>query len=181
MKSSGPSGAPLWDRERALVIFTAATGLRPGEWIALEQRDVDRAARVVFVRRAFRNGRIKCPKTDGSIRAVPLQAIALGALEQLPAGAAGFSRSGATIGGGLLVGLSHRDAALFALLLATPIIGAAAALKLPELFGSQGDGSRGQGLVASPLLRRDRLPLRPLPVALLRDTHVLQDDRATFT
>src|SRR5207247_5864193 len=61
----------------------------------------------------------------------------------------GFSRSGATMGGGLLVGLSHKDAARFAFLLATPIIGAAAALKLPELFGSQGDGIRGQALVAS--------------------------------
>jgi hypothetical protein len=73
--------------QRALVIFAAATGLRPGEWIALEQRDIDRAARVVYVRRAFPNGRIKCPKTEGSIRAVPLQAIALDALAQLPAGA----------------------------------------------------------------------------------------------
>src|SRR5438094_2518012 len=76
----------LGDRERALVIFAAATGLRPGEWIALEQRDIDRDARVVYVRRAFRNGRIKSPKTEGSVRAVPLQAIALDALEQLPAG-----------------------------------------------------------------------------------------------
>src|SRR5947207_6843411 len=42
----------------------------------------------------------------------------------------GFSRSGATMGGGLLVGLSNEDAARFAFLLATPIIGAAAALKL---------------------------------------------------
>jgi integrase len=69
------------------VLFAAATGLRPGEWIALEQRDIDRDARVLYVRRAFRNGRIKCPKTEGSVRAVPLQAIALDALEQLPAGA----------------------------------------------------------------------------------------------
>jgi undecaprenyl-diphosphatase len=61
----------------------------------------------------------------------------------------GFSRSGATMGGGLLVGLSNKDAARFAFLLATPIIGAAALLKLPELFGSQGDGVRGQALVAS--------------------------------
>ena len=45
----------------------------------------------------------------------------------------GFSRSGATMGGGLLVGLSNKDAARFAFLLATPIIGAAALLKLPEL------------------------------------------------
>src|SRR3954470_20783967 len=61
----------------------------------------------------------------------------------------GLSRSGATMGGGLLVGLSNKDAARFAFLLATPIIGAAALLKLPELFGSQGDGVRGQALVAS--------------------------------
>ena len=61
----------------------------------------------------------------------------------------GFSRSGASMGGGLLLGLSNEDAARFSFLLATPIIGAAAALKLPELFGHQGDGIRGQALVAS--------------------------------
>lgn len=61
----------------------------------------------------------------------------------------GFSRSGATMGGGLLVGLSHKDAARFAFLLATPIIAAAAILKLPELFGPDGDGVRGQALVGS--------------------------------
>jgi integrase len=58
------------------VLFAAATGLRPGEWMALEQRDIDRQARVVYVRRALRNGRLKSTKTEGSIRAVPLQAIA---------------------------------------------------------------------------------------------------------
>ena len=61
----------------------------------------------------------------------------------------GFSRSGATMGGGLLVGLSNKDAARFAFLLATPIIGAAALLKLPELFGHAGDGVRGQALVGA--------------------------------
>src|SRR4029077_7358356 len=61
----------------------------------------------------------------------------------------GFSRSGATMGGGLLIGLSNKDAARFAFLLATPIIGAAALLKLPELFGHTGDGIRGQALVAA--------------------------------
>jgi len=60
-----------------------------------------------------------------------------------------LSRSGATMGGGLLVGLSNKDAARFAFLLATPIIGAAALLKLPDLMGSQGDGVRGQALVAA--------------------------------
>jgi undecaprenyl-diphosphatase len=61
----------------------------------------------------------------------------------------GFSRSGASMGGGLLVGLSHRDAARFAFLLATPIILAAAVLKLPDLAGSQGNGVRGPALVGA--------------------------------
>ena len=61
----------------------------------------------------------------------------------------GFSRSGATMGGGLLVGLSHKDAARFSFLLATPIIGAAAVLKLPELAGSSGNGVRGPALVGA--------------------------------
>jgi undecaprenyl-diphosphatase len=61
----------------------------------------------------------------------------------------GFSRSGATMSGGLLVGLSHKDAARFAFLLATPIIGAAAVLKLPELAGKEGNGVRGPALVGA--------------------------------
>jgi undecaprenyl-diphosphatase len=61
----------------------------------------------------------------------------------------GFSRSGATMAGGLLVGLSHKDAARFAFLLATPIILAAGALKLPELIGPQGNGVRGPAAVGA--------------------------------
>jgi len=61
----------------------------------------------------------------------------------------GFSRSGATMGGGLVAGLSNEDAARFAFLLATPIIGAAAALKLPDLLGSKGAGLRGPALVGA--------------------------------
>ena len=61
----------------------------------------------------------------------------------------GLSRSGASMAGGLLTGLSNEDAARFSFLLATPIIGAAALLKLPDLFGATGDGVRGQALAAS--------------------------------
>ena len=61
----------------------------------------------------------------------------------------GFSRSGATMSGGLLVGLSNEDAARYSFLLATPIIGAAAVLKLPELAGHQGDGVRGPALAGA--------------------------------
>ncbi|MEP6952443.1 MAG: undecaprenyl-diphosphate phosphatase [Solirubrobacteraceae bacterium] len=61
----------------------------------------------------------------------------------------GFSRSGASMGGGLVAGLSNEHAARFSFLLATPIIGAAALLKLPELLGSKGDGVRGPALVGA--------------------------------
>ena len=74
-------------RYRPMVLFAAATGLRPGEWLALEHRDIDRQAQVVYVRRTLRNGRVKPPKTKASVRAVPLQAIALAVLDQLTADA----------------------------------------------------------------------------------------------
>jgi undecaprenyl-diphosphatase len=61
----------------------------------------------------------------------------------------GISRSGVTMGGGLLVGLSNEDAARYAFLLATPIIGAAAVLKLPDLLGPDGNGVRGPALVGA--------------------------------
>jgi len=75
-------------------------------------------------------------------------AVAIGTAQAL-ALIPGFSRSGATMAGGLLVGLSNKDAARFAFLLATPIIGAAALLKLPELFGSAGNGVRGPALAGA--------------------------------
>jgi undecaprenyl-diphosphatase len=75
------------------------------------------------------------------------QAVAVGT-SQAAALIPGISRSGFTMGGGLLVGLSNDDAARFGFLLATPVIFAAALLKLPELLGSAGDGVRGPALVA---------------------------------
>ncbi len=76
------------------------------------------------------------------------QAFGVGAAQSI-ALIPGFSRSGAAMGGGLFVGLSHKDAARFAFLLATPIIFAAAVLKLPDLAGSQGNGVRGPALVGA--------------------------------
>jgi len=76
------------------------------------------------------------------------QAAAIGTA-QAAALVPGISRSGMTMGGGLLVGLSNEDAAKFGFLLATPVIAAAGFLKLPELFGSAGDGVRGPALVGA--------------------------------
>jgi undecaprenyl-diphosphatase len=61
----------------------------------------------------------------------------------------GISRSGITMGGGLLFGLSNEDAARYAFLLATPIIGAAGVLKLPDLLGEAGNGVRGPALLGA--------------------------------
>jgi integrase len=84
-----------WEQIRALAsrldavtgpmaVFGAATGLRPAELVALEQRDIDRAGGVVYVRRQLVRGQVKHTKTRRSVRAVPLQWAALDALDQLP-------------------------------------------------------------------------------------------------
>jgi len=74
--------AELGPRYGPMILFAAATGLRPGEWIALEHRDIDRNERLVHVCRAFRVNRLKPTKTNTS-RTVPLQRSALDALDQL--------------------------------------------------------------------------------------------------
>lgn len=75
--------AAIGTRYGPMVLFAAATGLRPAEWIALEKRDVHWKERVVYVRRSFTRGELKFPKTEASMRAVPLQARALDALERI--------------------------------------------------------------------------------------------------
>ena len=62
---------------------------------------------------------------------------------------AGISRSGIAMVGGLARGLSHRDAARFSFLLATPVILAAGLLKLPSLAGPAGAHIYGQVLVGA--------------------------------
>lgn len=75
----------LGPRFAAIPIFAAGTGLRPEEWLALERRDVDRAAAVVTVERVYSQGRLKpCAKTSRQRRRVPLRARVLAALDELP-------------------------------------------------------------------------------------------------
>jgi undecaprenyl-diphosphatase len=76
----------------------------------------------------------------------PLQAVAIGA-SQAVALLPGFSRSGASMVGGLLVGLNHQAAARFSFLLATPIIFAAAALEIPKLVAPDARASLGPALI----------------------------------
>jgi undecaprenyl-diphosphatase len=83
-------------------------------------------------------------ESDRRLARLPwLDGLFIGALQTF-ALFAGISRSGITMVGGLLRGLSHEDAARFAFLLATPVILAAGVLKIPTLFGSAGDHIHGQ-------------------------------------
>jgi undecaprenyl-diphosphatase len=112
---------------------------------------VNGAALLVFERLRRRPPRPGDHLGDADARLAKLswrQSIAVGT-SQAAALIPGISRSGFTMGGGLLAGLSNEDAARFGFLLATPVIFAAAALKLPELFGHAGDGVRGPALVAA--------------------------------
>ena len=78
----------------------------------------------------------------------PAQAVGVG-VAQSAALLPGISRAGITMVAGLRLGLGYEQAARFAFLLATPIILLAALLKLPDLFGSEGDGIRGPALVGA--------------------------------
>jgi undecaprenyl-diphosphatase len=89
-------------------------------------------------------------KSDGARELSTLEyreALVIGAA-QTTALVAGISRDGVTMGAGLARGMDHSDSARFAFLLATPIILAAGIFKLPDLLGHNGDGVRGQALVA---------------------------------
>jgi undecaprenyl-diphosphatase len=90
-------------------------------------------------------------ESDARVAKLPLLTAVLIGATQILALLPGISRSGATIGSGLLAKLSHEDAARFAFLLATPVILAAGVLKLGDLVGPAGDGIRGQVLLGSVL------------------------------
>jgi undecaprenyl-diphosphatase len=111
---------------------------------------VNGCALLVFERLRKRAPRPGDGRGDADVHIAKLswrQAITVGT-SQAAALIPGISRSGFAMGGGLLSGLSNEDAARYSFLLATPVILAAAALKLPELLGAQGDGVRGPALVA---------------------------------
>jgi undecaprenyl-diphosphatase len=87
-------------------------------------------------RRARLEGRDRAAQEEAFIDVGQLsyRAAALVGVCQVLALFPGISRSGVTMGGGLLAGLSHQEAARFSFLLATPIIAAAGVLEVPELI-----------------------------------------------
>lgn len=89
--------------------------------------------------------------TDRRLARLPVVRTVLVGCAQIVALAPGISRPGVTMAAGLRAGLGHQDAARFSFLLATPVILAAGALKIPDLFGPLGDGIRGQVRLGSGL------------------------------
>ena len=88
-------------------------------------------------------------ESDRRLARMPLpQSVVVGSA-QILALLAGISRDGVTMVAGMARGLSREDAARFAFLLATPVILAAGALKIPDLLGPLGNGIRGQILLGS--------------------------------
>ena len=72
----------------------------------------------------------------GTVEELTYTRAGLVGLFQVAALLPGISRSGVTMAGGLVAGLSHGEAVRFAFLLATPIILAAGLLEVPQLPGS---------------------------------------------
>ncbi len=107
---------------------------------------------MLLVAEVLRRKRIQTDKkTDGSTITANInwfQAVGVGTAQAI-ALFPGFSRTGSTITGGLLAGLSHEDAARFSFYLATPIIFAAALLKVPDLFTSSEQMLLGPAIVGA--------------------------------
>lgn len=73
--------AELLPHDRAIPLLGCLTGLRPSELLGLERRDIDRDARLLYVRRVLVAGNLRTyGKTHHSLRVVPLVQPALDAL-----------------------------------------------------------------------------------------------------
>lgn len=84
--------------------------------------------------RKRKDGKHNDAQSDANVAKLSWKAAIGVGLAQAGALIPGISRSGSSMAGGLIAGLDNVDAARFSFLLSTPIIAAAAVLKLPELF-----------------------------------------------
>jgi len=89
-------------------------------------------------RRASLDSKSRAEQEEGFAAAerISFRAAALIGACQALAFLPGISRSGVTIGAGLLAGLRHQEAARFSFLLATPVILAAGLIEVPQLFAT---------------------------------------------
>jgi undecaprenyl-diphosphatase len=91
---------------------------------------------------------VRIPPGSGQYRDLTFGRVLLIGLFQAVAVLPGISRSGATIFGGLCVGLERKQAATFAFLLAIPAIGGAGLLKAIEAFSRSEPGNTSPGILA---------------------------------
>ena len=93
---------------------------------------------LLFATEQIRKRREHAAHGDERIAQLPYDYAGWVGLSQAGALLPGLSRTGATMGSSLIAGLPHEEAARFSFLLATPIIFAAAILKLPVLIHASG-------------------------------------------
>lgn len=93
---------------------------------------------ILYIAERFRRRAAEGKADDRKIAAITWRAAFGIGCAQAFALIPGFSRTGLAMTGSLLAGLSHENAARYAFLLATPLIGAAALLEAPRLFAHGG-------------------------------------------
>lgn len=113
----------------AAAIFLIVNGLLMLGFETLRRRAEARVAPTA-------RSRVEQEESFAAAEQISFKAAALVGACQALALLPGISRSGVTIGGGLLSGLRHQEAARFSFLLATPIIAAAGVLEIPQLLSS---------------------------------------------
>ncbi|WP_037368742.1 undecaprenyl-diphosphate phosphatase [Amycolatopsis orientalis] len=118
---------------------------KPAPAVAREEETIDFSAEDTMVMRAVTVDEA----TDVRLSKLSVKEAVLIGSAQILALLPGISRSGITMVAGLRRGLDHEDAARFAWLLATPVILAAGALKMPTLFTPENKPSLGPALVGS--------------------------------
>ncbi|MGW7536824.1 undecaprenyl-diphosphate phosphatase [Amycolatopsis sp. NPDC054798] len=118
---------------------------KPATRVSREEETIDFSAEETMVMRAVTVDEV----TDVRLSKLSVKEAVLIGSAQILALLPGISRSGITMVAGLRRGLDHEDAARFAWLLATPVILAAGALKMPTLFAPENRPSLGPALVGS--------------------------------
>lgn len=109
--------------------------------LAAEPVAIAAAASTAASARGARTLLAQAPRTEAATTLRPFATLtwrqaALVGVAQALALIPGISRSGVTMVAALRVGMSHEEAATYTFLLATPIIGAAGVLEIPQLAGS---------------------------------------------